>query len=79
MRGEDRSAVHRARLEMQGVGDVCAGDSARSALSLIQGVADVRISEDFQTATVEFDPAKVQLQQFTRALRAVGLVGRITT
>jgi hypothetical protein len=51
-----------------------AGDaaSARSALALIQGVSEVRLSEDLRTVRVCFDPTKVEPSQFNRALRAVG-------
>jgi copper chaperone CopZ len=46
--------------------------SVRSALELIEGVREVRLSDDLQEAVVSFDPVKAEPAQFNRALRAVG-------
>ena len=68
-------ALDHARVEMQGIRSAQDCASAKSALSLIQGVSEVSLSEDSKTAVVAFDP--VQVQQFTCALRAVGFKGNV--
>ncbi|HKO87832.1 MAG TPA: hypothetical protein VJU83_04855 [Burkholderiales bacterium] len=66
-----------AWLKMEGIRSPADCASARSALALIQGVSEVRLTEDCKEARVLFDPTKVGTDQFLRALHAVGFVSRL--
>lgn len=69
--------LQRVSLALQGVRNISDESGVRSALSLIQGVTEVRVTQDLQSATVLFDSAKAASAQFVRALGAVGFRGRI--
>lgn len=67
-----------AVVQVRGMRDGRHEASARSALSLIDGVEAVRVSRETGIARVYFDPGKVQTAQFLIALGAVGLDGDMT-
>ena len=60
------------RLALRNVESPRDAASVRSALELIEGVREVRLSDDLREALVSFDLVKAEPAQFNRALRAVG-------
>lgn len=64
--------MQRAHLKILGMNVDASTRSVESALSVIRGVADVRVSLADHEATVCFDPDKVFPRQFETAVRVVG-------
>lgn len=68
----EKGAVQTAHLMINGMTFDASIRSVQSALSVIRGVFDVRVSIADKEVTIRYDPHKVLPRQFETAVRVVG-------
>jgi copper chaperone CopZ len=69
---DEEGAVQTAHVRINGMIFDTSMRSVQSALSIIRGVFDVRVSIADKEATIRYDPHKVLPRQFETAVRVVG-------